>query len=80
MLPVDTAQIDRKVQVQRHRIDPAVAKLIRIAAGLSQDDIARALDVARSTVCRWESGRRRPSAEQAEKYYALLTHVQDIAA
>jgi DNA-binding transcriptional regulator YiaG len=39
---------------------PAVRDL-RVALGLTQEDLARALGVALSTVCRWEQGRSCPS-------------------
>ena len=44
---------------------------VREAAGLTQGELARALDVAPATVSRWEAGQRLPSG-QAIRYARLL--------
>ncbi len=51
-------------------------ELIRKAredAGLDQRTLATAIGVSRETVCRWETGRREPSARQV-KAIEVATH------
>ena len=40
---------------------PAFLAEVRRAAGLTQQELADVLGVARNTVVRWENGRRRPT-------------------
>lgn len=51
---------------------PKRARAIREEAGVSQEQIARALDVHRVTIARWESGERRPVGRRAHRYSELL--------
>jgi DNA-binding transcriptional regulator YiaG len=48
------------------------ARELRLAARLSQTEIADACGVAPSLVSRWESGRRRPRGRAAHIYVAIL--------
>lgn len=47
-------------------------KQLRLAAGLTQQEIADAMKVDRSTVSYWESGVSMPRAEQLPKLADLL--------
>jgi DNA-binding transcriptional regulator YiaG len=58
--------------MRRRLPHPADRRLLRERAGLSQSDIARALNVGSPTVCRWESGERDPGREHLAAYIALL--------
>ncbi|MEV4905729.1 helix-turn-helix transcriptional regulator [Streptomyces albidoflavus] len=51
---------------------PAERKRLRECAGLSQDQVARALDVRRETVSGWEAGRAEPRAPKRAAYIRLL--------
>jgi DNA-binding transcriptional regulator YiaG len=51
---------------------PQTARMIRLAAGVSQERFARELGVHRMTVQRWETGERTPRAEHRAAYAALL--------
>lgn len=42
-------------------------KIIREAAGLTQEELARAVGVDRVTVANWESGKTEPKLSQARK-------------
>ncbi|TDF50737.1 XRE family transcriptional regulator [Streptomyces sp. WAC05374] len=53
--------------------DPDERKRLREAAGLSQDQIARALSVRRETVTGWETGRTEPRAPKRAAYARLLS-------
>jgi DNA-binding transcriptional regulator YiaG len=59
-------------RLRRRLPDPAHRRLLRERAGLSQGDVARALNVGRPTVCRWESGERDPGPVHLGAYLALL--------
>lgn len=45
---------------------------IRLAAGLSQAEIARAVGVTASAVSQWEAGNRRPRGDTARRYAHLI--------
>lgn len=40
---------------------PAVVKMVREKTGLSQEDLARALEVSFATINRWENGKTHPN-------------------
>jgi transcriptional regulator with XRE-family HTH domain len=48
------------------------AARIRRAAGVTQAQVARELDVSASAVARWEQGLRTPRTRTAARYAALL--------
>lgn len=51
---------------------PQVARKIRVRAGLSQGQLARALGVARATLIHWETGAAAPSELLAYRYAVVL--------
>jgi DNA-binding transcriptional regulator YiaG len=59
------------IRVRRLTLTGA-ARALREEAGLSMAEIARAAGVHKATVYRWETGRRRPRGEAAERYLAVL--------
>ncbi|KUO07305.1 telomere-associated protein Tap [Streptomyces sp. DSM 15324] len=56
---------------------PAERKRLREAAGLSQDQVAKALDVRRETVTGWEAGRTDPRPPARAAYIRLLDGLAD---
>lgn len=56
---------------------PAVARAVRLAANVSQADVAGELGVHRVTVARWESGDRRPSGDLLDRYVQLLADLRE---
>lgn len=66
-----------EVKLRRRLPGPALARQIRLNAGLSQARLARELGVQRVTVARWESGQRRPRGEIAARYAQLLIALQN---
>jgi DNA-binding transcriptional regulator YiaG len=48
------------------------ARALREDAGLSLAELARAAEVHKTTVFRWEQGLRRPRGEAAVRYLAVL--------
>lgn len=48
------------------------AKRIRLAASLTQTEVASAIGASRCTIASWEQGYRRPWGDLALRYLALL--------
>jgi DNA-binding transcriptional regulator YiaG len=61
-----------RLQALRERTASGQAREIRMAARLTQSDIARSVGVHFSTLSRWESGERLPRGDAALRYGALL--------
>ena len=51
---------------------PAVRKALRLASGLTLQEVASVIGVTRSAVQRWETGKRTPSGELRVQYAELL--------
>jgi DNA-binding transcriptional regulator YiaG len=56
----------------RSAVQSGEAVKLREAAMLTQGELARAIGVSAAAVCRWESGRRRPSGDAALRYGRML--------
>jgi len=52
--------------------DPAIRRLLRERAGLTQAELAAAIGVSRVAVSRYETGQRRPRGRLALYYAAAL--------
>jgi DNA-binding transcriptional regulator YiaG len=72
-----TAQVEALTRV-RVMAASGTAKAIRDRARLSQSEMARALGVETSTICRWERGIDRPIGAPALAWLALLGRLQAI--
>lgn len=60
---------------------PEVSKLIRelrLALGLTQEQLAVALGVTYSTINRWENGRSKPSPLAMEKIEEMVKEVEQL--
>ena len=55
--------------MKRERVD---IKALRLRLGLTQEDVARQLGLALSTVCKWEQGVTSPSRLAYEKIQSVL--------
>jgi transcriptional regulator with XRE-family HTH domain len=55
------------------------ARRIRMAAGVSARELARAVEVAPSTLARWERGETRPRGDAGLRYEAALGALADLA-
>ena len=53
-------------------VEPPLGRLLRQGVGLSQDDVADLLNVDRSTLSRWESGKGRPRRQHVAAYLTVL--------
>jgi DNA-binding transcriptional regulator YiaG len=52
------------------------ARALREDAGLSLAELARAADVHKTTIFRWENGLRRPRGEAANRYLTVLKELE----
>ena len=50
-----------------------VGRLARLAAGLTLREVAQAVDVSESTICKWELGQRSPTGEAATRWAELMS-------
>lgn len=50
---------------------PAIVKLAREKAGMSQEDLARALSVSFATINRWENGKTHPNKMALNVFYSF---------
>jgi DNA-binding transcriptional regulator YiaG len=66
--------VEKGQQVARVRklVRSGQVRSIRMAAGLSQVEVAELLGVTPSAVCRWEAGARMPHGDVAIRYLELL--------
>lgn len=48
-------------------------RIARIAAGLTQEDLAKRVGLTQGTLWEWESGRRNPTRESLDKVFDVLT-------
>ena len=71
MIDALTAAIER-AKVRRRLPPPPARRLLRERAGLSQLDIATALDVTTAAVSRWETGNRTPRGGVLQRYVETL--------
>jgi transcriptional regulator with XRE-family HTH domain len=75
-------QLLAEVRLHRRLPDPAVRRLLRLRAGLSQQQMAAVLNVDRSAISRWELGSRNPRGRLLADYVDLLDRLarEEIAA
>lgn len=66
------------VRAARRLPPPAVARAIRDAANVSQQQIADELGVNRVTIARWELGTRSPRGELRLRYIELLEQLREV--
>ena len=52
-------------------------KIMRLRAGLTQQDVAEKLDVDRSSVAKWETGEAMPRADKLPQIAVLLSCTVD---
>ncbi|MDQ3326232.1 MAG: helix-turn-helix domain-containing protein [Actinomycetota bacterium] len=65
---------------RRRRVPaPAVARAIRVEAGVSQQRLADEVGVHRMTVARWEAGERRPRGAMAARWAEVLDSLREAA-
>jgi transcriptional regulator with XRE-family HTH domain len=67
----------RLIAEARELLGSGRAARIREAARLSQSEVAAALGVQPSSVSRWESGERRPSAGVAKRFAKLMRALEE---
>ncbi len=71
MATLSSMSITELIRVRRLAATGA-ARALRLDAGLSLSEMAEAAQVHKSTICRWETGSRRPRGEAAMRYLRVL--------
>lgn len=72
--------IATEIRARRRLPTPAMARELRLAAGLSQARVARELGVTSVTVSRWEAGDRTPRGDLLVAYADLLDTIRQAVA
>lgn len=67
-----------EVRAARRLPPPAMARAIRVAAGVTQQRVADELDVHVVTVARWENGSRHPRGDVRARYAELLDSLREV--
>jgi transcriptional regulator with XRE-family HTH domain len=65
-------KVEEIARARRFTADPAACRALRIAAGVSQSELAASLGVSVAAVSRWEAGQRRPRSELAIRWATTL--------
>lgn len=68
-----------KVRTQQALPSPAARRAIRIAAGLSQADMADEVGVSVATISRWEAGLVTPHSDHMAAYSDALAELRALA-
>lgn len=75
---IATADLDVGLLIEaREACRSGRARRLRVAAGLSQSELARACDVSEGAIHRWETGTRRPTGKRAIAYGRVLREIAD---
>lgn len=69
------ATIEQKLAQTKRRPSPAVARALRLEAGLTQAIVAEAIGVSRITMTRFELGHQALRPETAERLAQLLAEL-----
>ncbi len=67
-------------QTALYAIRTGLAGELRERAGLSQGDVSRALGTDVGSVCKWESGKRKPTGAAGVAYLELIAGLVETAA
>ncbi|MET7714831.1 helix-turn-helix transcriptional regulator [Streptomyces sp. NPDC005407] len=70
--------VDALIAGQQLLPPPAERERLRKAHGLTQEQVAKALDVRRPTVVSWENGKTEPRSPQREAYARLLDKLAEL--
>ena len=69
---MDLETLVERSRSKRRLPEPNLRRILRESARVSQEDLAQALGVNRSTICRWENGARSPRGSNLSAYLNLL--------
>lgn len=77
---MEPADVRRRISARRRLPAPSERRSIRVAAGLSQEEVAALVGVHRESVSRWELGQRSPRGEMLVAYVEVLDELAKGAA
>jgi DNA-binding XRE family transcriptional regulator len=66
------ATLAERIAVRRELPPPATRRALRLAAGVTQGEIAEACGVTRQAVCQWERGIATPGRAALVRYIEVL--------
>jgi transcriptional regulator with XRE-family HTH domain len=73
--------LEVKHAIASKKLPPATTRrALRLAAGLSLEDIATVVGVTRSAVSRWERGTRQPRGTNRSRYADVLAQLRGVIA
>lgn len=71
------SQLLDEVTRRRRLPSPALARAVRVAAGVTQQRLADEVGVHRMTVARWETGERHPRGAMAARWAEVLDSLRE---
>jgi transcriptional regulator with XRE-family HTH domain len=77
MTPDQLETLKLRIRAHRDLPPPAVCRLLRESAHLSQEDIATAVGVSRQAIYNYEHGRRRPRGDRLTAYVAVIRALRE---
>ncbi|MGW4822505.1 helix-turn-helix transcriptional regulator [Streptomyces sp. NPDC004227] len=72
--------IRERIRIRASLPAPAERRALRVAAGLSQVEMADAVGVTKQAVANWEAGIRTPRGVSLERYVDALEALREVAA
>jgi transcriptional regulator with XRE-family HTH domain len=75
---MDVGELVATARLRRSIPEPSTRRLIRVAAGLSQEEVAAAVGVTAAALSRWETGRRHPRGQARDRYAHVLGSLREL--
>lgn len=76
----DLNELLKRVDAIQRLPDPADRQRIRLAAGLTRDEMASQIGVTATAIYQWETGRADPGKATVRRYVDLLDRLRGTAA
>lgn len=72
----DHCHVDTTEVIRGRRLGNGTGARIRRQAGIAQAELARAMGVQASTLCRWEAGEQIPDPRNAVRWYKAIAEIR----
>ena len=70
---LDDLEILVRVTSARRLAKNGIARRVRLDAGASLSEVARAVEVSKATIHKWETGQRSPTGVNGVRYFMILS-------